>query len=508
MNAASRSTAGRGFVFSLRFVSVFAAAHILLVLLQTNFLPLSDGWNVVWLSLEFLLAAGALGISAVCLVYARVRGSESIESFSALFRDIMTPGTVFLALWVLWAYISCFLAIREGRASFYHNARYLFYQTADMLVLFPLGLYLGRKSRTGLLKAVYDVTLALFTLQLLWGFLRFFGGEASFSAFYGRPFDYSILRPIIAVNSNSVGGYAAFFLVAGIWRIRSAGSRVGRALLIAAFAVNFAAFVSVESRAAVLGVTAALGTGAGAAFWRSGRFSPLPRAVCSAVCCAVAAAVFLGAFYGSRTAVLRVQNGVLERIYTAAETAPEEDGISGSADRPGGGSTPYIAPAPGAAGDRERRDLVGGGASTLGGRSKIWRCVIEGAARDRHILLHGTSMANVGDWVETTAFKRNYHTHNQLLEVLVAQGLPALVLFLLWLVWLAGKSLSLAFSPSSGAEWALPLPLLSLITHNMAEMMLVGRPHFVGGFFFLIAGYTAGLVRKKAGGTADPSPGR
>ena len=56
MNAASRSPAGRGFAFSLRFVSVFAAAHILLVLLQTNFLPLSDDWNVVWLSLELLLA--------------------------------------------------------------------------------------------------------------------------------------------------------------------------------------------------------------------------------------------------------------------------------------------------------------------------------------------------------------------------------------------------------------------------------------------------------------------
>ena len=498
MNTASRSPAGRGFVFSLRFVSVFAAAHILLVLLQTNFLPLSDDWNVVWLSLELLLAAGALGISAVCLAYARVRGTQSLDSFSALFRDIMTPGTVFLALWVLWAYISCFLAIREGRASFYHNVRFLFYQTADMLVLFPLGLYLGRKSRTSLLKAVYDGALALFTIQLLWGFLRFFGGEAAFSAFYGRPFDYSILRPIIAVNSNSVGGYAAFFLVAGIWRFRSAGSRVGRALLIAAFAVNFAAFVSVESRAAVLGVTAALGTGAGAAFWRRGRLSPLPRAVCSAVCCAVAAAVFLGVFYGSRTAVLRVQNRVLGRIYTAAaEKAPEAVEGSGSPDRPGNGSTSYIAPAPGVSGDRERRDLVGGGASTLGGRSKIWRCVIEGAARDRHILLHGTSMANVGDWVETTAFKRNFHTHNQLLEVLVAQGLPALVLFLLWLVWLAGKSFSLAFSPSPGAEWALPLPLLSLITHNMAEMMLVGRTHFVGGFFFLIAGYTAGLTAER-----------
>ena len=227
------------------------------------------------------------------------------------------------------------------------------------------------------------------------------------------------------------------------------------------------------------------------------------------MCCVVAAAVFLGVFYGSRTVFLSVQNRVLESIYTAADeagpVAEAETGPEGS-DRPGTGSTPYIAPAPGASGDRERRDLVGDGASTLGGRRKIWQCVIKGAAGDRHILIHGTSIANVGDWVETTAFKRNFHTHNQLLEVLVAQGLPALVLFLLWLLWLAGKSLSLMFSAGRGAVWALPLPLLTLITHNMAEMMLVGRPHFVAGFFFLIAGYTAGLAAKRPAVEPDPVP--
>jgi len=40
----------------------------------------------------------------------------------------------------------------------------------------------------------------------------------------------------------------------------------------------------------------------------------------------------------------------------------------------------------------------------------------------------------------------------------------------------------------------------------MAEMMLVGRTHFVAGFFFLIAGYTAGLAVKSPDSEPDPVP--
>ena len=132
----------------------------------------------------------------------------------------------------------------------------------------------------------------------------------------------------------------------------------------------------------------------------------------------------------------------------------------------------------------------------MGGRKKIWLTVIRGALKDPHLLLHGVSMANTSDWV-APRFGRPMRTHNQLLEVLVAQGVPALALFVFWLFWLAGKSLRLLAAPVRGVHWLLPLPLMLLVAHNMLEMMLVGRPHVVSGFFYLIAGYVAGFAPKK-----------
>ena len=151
----------KGFLFSLRFVTLFAAAHVVLVFLQSNFLPLSGGWNTVWLGLELLLGAGAFALSLGMFLYAFFRRTDSLEEFKTLFADIASPGFWLLLVWVIWAYIACFLAIREGWATFYHNVRYLFYQTADLLVLFPLGVWYARRGRIRLLTVLYDVCLAL-----------------------------------------------------------------------------------------------------------------------------------------------------------------------------------------------------------------------------------------------------------------------------------------------------------------------------------------------------------
>lgn len=481
----------KGFFFALRFVTLFAAAHVILVFLQTNFVPMAGGWNTVWLGLELLLGLGCLCLALGFFFYALRHRTPSLESFRELLRDIWSPGFVFLALWVVWAYIACLLAIREGWTSFYHNVRYLFYQSADMLVLFPLGMYYGRRQLTRLLALLFDACLALLTVLLLYGFLRFLGGEIRFDVFFGHSFDFTTLRPILGMNPNQLGSYASFFLLTGVWRFGTLRTRIGKVLLIAAEIVLMVGFAMVESRGAVIGMACSIGVGAFFLLWRQSKKGAAIRFSLSIGGCVLAMAVFLLVFYGARTVTLSVQNRVLERVYTAqADSLPAEE------TPPGRGSTLYIAPSTGVGGDQEKRDLVGSGASTMGGRKKIWLTVIRGALKDPHLLLHGVSMANTSDWV-APRFGRPMRTHNQLLEVLVAQGVPALALFVFWLFWLAGKSLRLLAAPVTGVHWLLPLPLMLLVAHNMLEMMLVGRPHVVSGFFYLIAGYVAGFAPKK-----------
>ena len=141
----------------------------------------------------------------------------------------------------------------------------------------------------------------------------------------------------------------------------------------------------------------------------------------------------------------------------------------------------------------DSRELVGEKAAKLAGRLRIWKAVTASILHDRHLLLHGCSQAATSETV-LRLIGKNYNTHNQFLEILLAQGLPALVFWCVWLVWTAEKSLALAFrSACKDGRWLLPLPLLFLIADNMSETMLAGRGHFVGGLFFLIAGYAGGL---------------
>ncbi len=92
------------------------------------------------------------------------------------------------------------------------------------------------------------------------------------------------------------------------------------------------------------------------------------------------------------------------------------------------------------------------------------------------------------------------YTHNQFLEILVGQGIVPLLLYVLWLVFVARDSLQscLDLSPEKGGEWTLPIVLLVLVVANLMEALLAGTTHYVGHVFFLTAGYVAGTwVPKK-----------
>ena len=96
MNGSPAVSGGRGFDFALRFAVLFAAAHVVLVFGQSNFLPISGGWNIVWLSLELLLGIGAFFIASGCLLFSARHRTASFQSFETLYRDVRSPGLLLL----------------------------------------------------------------------------------------------------------------------------------------------------------------------------------------------------------------------------------------------------------------------------------------------------------------------------------------------------------------------------------------------------------------------------
>ena len=470
MGQSDRSLTRGGYGAALLAGEIFAGIHILMCLFMYSAAPDGPPWNYLFLSVEFSAAA----VAAVTFLWSFLRserlGAPDSDRFLTLLRSLRFAAFYCLAAWSVWAVAACFLAVSEGMSSLFHNARYLFYLAASLLILFPLGYALGMERDTRLLRWVYDLGLIFYCLFLLWGFIRFFRGELIFRAFWGKEFDFTVPRPRFGQNQNSTGAYCAFFLIAGIWRLSTAKRNISKALLGLLLVPLFAAFALTESRAAIIACAFCFGVFAGCFVYRHRGKKDLTTVFLAVLAFAAAIGIFLAVYYGCRSAL-----GDLQQMMLAGEETVEE-GIG------------------------ESRELVGENASNLAGRLRVWKAVTECILHDRHLLIHGCSQAATSGTV-LQLIGKNYNTHNQFLEILLAQGLPALVFYCVWLVWTAGKSLFLAFS-SAGRDgrWILPLPLLFLVIDNLSETMLAGRGHFVGGMFFLIAGMAGGLcAAEKAG---------
>ena len=151
-NAAAEKT----FRTALGAVCVFAGVHTVMCLLTTCFLPGGPPWTFVFLGMEAASAAAAFALCVFALIRAVRRKLPALGGFAGVFRSLREPAFYLAAVWCAWSFIACALAIRRGLGGLYNNVRYLFYLAASLLVLFPLGCYLGRENKRAPLHRLYD----------------------------------------------------------------------------------------------------------------------------------------------------------------------------------------------------------------------------------------------------------------------------------------------------------------------------------------------------------------
>ena len=207
---------------------------------------------------------------------------------------------------------------------------------------------------------------------------------------------------------------------------------------------------------------------AGAAVYRRREKKDAATILLSLAVFALTAGAFIGVYYGVRRLLNLMQQRVIKHY--AAKVPKKTANPSG---------------------------IIKEDVAELGGRKDVWRSVILHVFHNPGLLLHGCTQSSTVMTVEALIGK-NYNTHNQFLEVLLAYGLPSMLLFLAWLIPVARNSIALGLDVEApDNRWMLPAVLLLLIVNNMAETMLVGRGHFVGGMFFLIAGYVCAMAPRK-----------
>ena len=131
--------------------------------------------------------------------------------------------------------------------------------------------------------------------------------------------------------------------------------------------------------------------------------------------------------------------------------------------------------------------------TSVNGRQRIWECTVRLITGNPRNALVGVTPYRIASILGSMLqWEIDVYTHNQILEVGADTGIPAMLIFLVFLLLLAGKSLKLGLAPAKAEEWKQKLPLLILlflIIANVMEATLLFYGYLSGGVFMLLCGW-------------------
>ena len=444
---------------ALTFAAACGAYYIVYAIVLIFYLP--RGSVSEYLQYEsMLLGVVSAAVTAVMAFSAWRKGGESRAVTRNALREARRPEIFLLWVWLAVAVVNCFIACRENGLLFRANRWQLFDLFACGVILCPLGFALARLRSPRFFHCLMEAAMVLTAPLFLGGLWTVFTGR-TVPVITTAVYLYNG-RLALSVNPNITGGYACLFLMLGLYRLHSLRSRPARYLMMAGELIWLISLISSGSLGNIIAVGLGLVFYATVRFLRNGDVGSRKRLLTAFFFCLGLAAVFALLCF------------VLQKVFHAAEAA----------------ATPVV--------QQSFEHRSWGRITRLSGRSAIWSAIFNELSWNRHIWLHGCAPAYLMSHIESL-MGRYYYTHNQFLEILVGQGLVPMVLYCIWLVYIARDSLSLCFDRREVfcVHWSLPIVLLALVAANLMEALLVGTTHCIGHFFFLIGGFVAGTYIPK-----------
>lgn len=409
-----------------------------------------------------LLFAGAVMVYVAHTIWEKRSVGKALV---AIIGEWKTPYMVLLTVMYLLFLFSGILQELSEPGAIYTNRRHLLDAGISLFAVFPLGYWLGRRGKERFIAGLIDIMTAIYTAMLL-------------VAFYVIYFESSaVVWPGVCIvdgrfqmvaSPNTTGMYCAMLMMTGLYRFLK-GNRAVKVLYAVAEVVLFLGFSLSDSRASAVSFLLCVAVFVGICLWQRIQSSKNRRKILLLGLLAVLAVAVV--WYGRNLGQLFI-----------------------SADKSVDGIAPQV------------RRLFGDKLGAGSGRVSIWIGILKMLPGEPGILLHGCAPSSIMEVLRVgvgTVEKLGYaiNTHNSLLEVLLAYGLPALLVFLAWLVCLARKCWKLGMASSFDEvplyKRVMPLVVLLLITVNMFESTLFFYSYASGNMFFLAAGYVCGCPLKK-----------
>lgn len=378
------------------------------------------------------------------------------------------PGGILLwglVVFFVWLCMCSLLTERVRPGSFRENIGCLYDAAVSFFVLFPLGAFFAGRGETRPLRRLFFVLVLIFALLSAYGLYAAFtnqtlplGGGAVLMSKHQMEFPGN--RLVLAANPNTTGLHCAVLLMAVLFLLTET-KRAVRCIAVVAGLVIYFALALADSRASILATGLGFGITAGLLVWRRSRTHPLWLRLAAALAGGAAALIL---FVKGRDLVYAIYESVV------------------------------AVPLPGGQGGARDIMVTPEGDSTLGYRLQLIQVSIRALRDDPELLSHGCAPYNVA--VVLGEYGYPLYTHNQFMEIGVAYGVPAMVLYTLWLAALAVRCLRVGLAGQEKLSLApriLAVLLLVMVINNLAEATLLFYRYLSGSIFFLAAGYIAGL---------------
>lgn len=429
------------------YAAVFGAFHMLLTVLK--FYVGLDYMGLLYVDYALFLVL-ALGASGYALA-ARCRHPEAAPRKKAFAKRILHKENVLLLVLMIWFIISClYVSNDQGGNWLLYNLPSLFDMAVSLLVLFTLAQFMpGRRT----LDILCDIFIFLLTL-LMTAVLAVLLTTGSFQTPVGV---VAMIegRLNISSNPNTVGMYAGLLIMLCLYRMADV-KPVLRLLYALAAVIHFIILSLSSSFSSLFSIMAGLGLAALLLTWRLLRGKKSWLRFWLSVLAMVAAMILA---YLGRNLVFLVWN-----LLTGGENA---------------------------------RDVSEG---NLFNRLDIYRFAIKGLFFKLRIFVFGVTPVSVDSLISIVSDgKYNLYTHNQFLEVALSMGAPGLLMYTVWLAWLAIACVRVALAREdrgvSLAQRLLPVLILTQVAGNLAEGMLLFYFTLNGAFFFLVSGYVTQHAR-------------
>jgi len=373
----------------------------------------------------------------------------------------------------------CFLLSCLVMSSQLHKNWFLFNKNSlvdtaiALFVFFPLGRYISRsRKEKGLqeLKMITHILLFCWTVFMLYVLIQVFrpvvinlpnGGQIGMNAYKNLSLN---------CNANTAGAWQIVFFSLCLCMIIWCKHPIAKVYYCIATIINYFILVLSDSRAAYYSV---LIGAAAILFLYSSQIKPMAQHKHRFALAACIAVVFGIVFYFLRNITFNYYDSVshLSELLNSSKTP--------SADSQ--------------AADIKELSSAVSSISVLSGRTTIWSLSLKGMVSSAQRFFTGVTPSGVVSLISLMSDGqiKNMYTHNELLEIGCALGVPALCAFIAWFIQILKNCFALLQKTWDYSLILIPV-IIALFIANMLEATLLFYEFITGHVFFLICGWICG----------------